>query len=323
MTPVRHWLAFGVSLASVALATPAARAEPTIWARAKSPQVAAEAKLLSAIERTLDARELSEAEPEVSRHIARAAVAMADLSGIRAPKDPRLATLLAEALLAARLGREANARALLERALPVLPDGPFRGHAFTVLGDVLASTGEPKLAIEARTAALRLQRTPGARAGSYYNRGEAWLELGELESARADYLAAIELAREPDVLALARYGLGVALERLGDLPAAYDALDAANAVRLPVPAFPASDPLELPGVYFAPAYERSYLEALRSMARARRAPTVEDRRLELSNAVDAWDAFLEAAPESVPHRRNASAHRKRSAEELERLERQP
>jgi len=321
MPKVPRWLSLGLSVVGLVLAAPAARAEPTIWARARSPQVAAEAKLLAAIERTLDARELSEAEPEVSRHIARAAVAMADLSGIREPKDPRLATLLAEALLAARLGREAQARALLERALPALPDGPFRGHAFTVLGDVLASTNEPRLAIEARTAALRLQRTPGSRAGSYYNRGEAWLELGELELARADYLAAIEVAREPDVLALSRYGLAVALERLGDLPAAYDALDAANAIRLPIPAFPTTDPLDLPGVYFVPAYERSYLEALRSMARARRAPTVEVRQEELIKAVAAWDAYLEAAPDSVPYRRNASAHRKRSAEELEKVER--
>jgi len=317
----RRLMPLGCALLGVALLGPAAQAEPTIWARVRSPHVAAEAKLLAAIERTLDARELSEAEPEVSRHIARAAVAMADLSGIREPNDPRLATLLAEALLAARLGREAQARALLERALPSLPDGPFRGHAFTVLADVLAVTGEPKLAIDARTSALRLQRMPGARAQSYYNRGEAWLELDELERARADYLAAIEIAREPDVLALARYGLGVTLERLGDLPAAYEALDQANAVRLPSPPFAAADPLDLPGVYFVPSYERSYLEALRAMARARRAPTVEDRKLELANAVAAWDAYLEAAPERVVHRRNAAAHRKRSADELERVER--
>ena len=49
------------------------------------------------------------------------------------------------------------------------------------------------------------RRTPGARSGSYYNRGEARLELGELELARADYLSAIELAREPDVLSVRRH----------------------------------------------------------------------------------------------------------------------
>jgi tetratricopeptide (TPR) repeat protein len=303
---------------AVALLSSSAHAEPNLWERARRPKASAESRLLAALERTLDARELSQGEPEVSQHIARAAVAMSDLSGIREPSDPRLRTVIAEALIAARLDREPEARELLESALPELPDGPLRARGYALLADVLAQIDEPRPAIAARTEALRLEYRADARAGSYYNRAEAKLELGQLESAREDYLRAIDLASEPDILALARYGLGVTLERLGDLPSAYQALDAANLVRLPVPPYLANDPLELPGVYFVPAYERHYLEALRAMARARRAANDADRREHLETALAAWDAYLEAAPDDVPYRRNAAAHRKRTLAELER-----
>ena len=145
------------------------------------------------------------------------------------------------------------------------------------------------------------------------------LELDELDLARADYVRAIDLATEPELLAISRYGLAVALERLGDLPSAYDVLDAANAIRLPSPPYAASDPLELPEVYFVPAYERSYLEALRSMARARRAQEGGRKRAVLEQAAVAWDLYLEGAPDDVPYRKNARAHRKRVADEIARL----
>jgi tetratricopeptide (TPR) repeat protein len=244
---------------------------------------------------------------------------MWDLSGIGEPRDLRLAAVMAEALLAAEIGREAEARALFERALDGLSDGPLRARALTLLADVLARGEQPELAVDTRTAALRLQYLPNARANSYYNRGEALLELEELELARADYVRAIDLATEPELLASSRYGLAVALERLGDLPSAYDVLDAANAIRLPSPPYAASDPLELPEVYFVPAYERSYLEALRSMARARRAQEGGRKRAVLEQAAVAWDLYLEGAPDDVPYRKNARAQRKRVADEIARL----
>jgi tetratricopeptide (TPR) repeat protein len=222
--------------------------------------------------------------------------------------------MMAEALIIADLGREQHALRLLEDALEKLPVGPLRADALRRLGVVLAGLSEPRRSRDAYTEALALEVSPRERANLYYNRAEASLELDELETARSDYRRAIEIATEPDTLALARYGLALALERMGDLPAAFTELDAALAITLPFPAYVTPDPLDLPGVFFVPAYERYYLEALRAMARLRH---VEDRAqflAETAIALQAWDAYLAAAPSSVRYRLNAEAHRRRVAE---------
>jgi tetratricopeptide (TPR) repeat protein len=293
-------------------------ASPSIWRRAARPQVAKEAWLLAGLERTLDAHELLSGEPAVTRDMARAAVAMSEISGIRSPEDPRLACVMAQALILADYGRQEDARRLLERALETLPVGPLRLNALRRLGVLLAELAEPRLSRETYTQALELAVFPHHRANLYYNRAEASLELDELELADADYRRAIELASEPDTLALARYGLAVALERSGDLPAAFTELDAALAITLPVPVYPVPDPLELPDVFFVPAYERHYLEALRSMARLRHADSRARYLVEAAIALAAWDAYLAAAPESVRYRKNAEAYRRRIAEGMKR-----
>lgn len=297
-------------------ASAAAAAEPSLWERARRPLSAKEAWLLAGMERTLDARELSYREPILIRDIARAAVAMSDLSGIRAPEDPRLACIMAEALIIADSGRDREARRLLEGALETLPPGPLRADALRRLGVVLAGLSEPLRSRDAYTEALELEHSPRERANLYYNRAEASLELDELEAATSDYRRAVDAAQDPDVFALARYGLAVALERLGDLPAALDELDPALAITLPFPAFAAPDPLDLPGVFFVPSYERHYIEALRGMARVRRADSRAEFLLETTVALEAWQAYLDLSPDTVPYRKNAEAHRRRLAEGL-------
>jgi tetratricopeptide (TPR) repeat protein len=296
-----------------------ADARPTLWERVRRPAAVKEAWLLAGMERTLDARELSFREPSVTRDIARAAVAMADVSGIDSPADPRLACLMAEAIIIADFGRERDARRLLERALETLPPGSLRADALRRLGVVLAGLAEPRRSRDAYAEALELEISPRERANLYYNRAEASLELDELEVAQADYRRAIELASDPDVFALARYGLAVALERLGDLPAALTEFDAAAAVSLPFPAYSAPDPLDLPGVFFVPAYERYYIEALRAMARLRHADSRPELLVESAVALQAWDAYLAAAPTTVPYRKNAEAHRRRVAESAKQI----
>ncbi len=310
---LRVVLALGVGL-FLAGAAGVAEARPTLWERVRRPAAMKEAWLLAGMERTLDARELSFREPAVTRDIARAAVAMADVSGVDSPEDPRLACLMAEAIIIADFGRERDARRLLERALETLPPGSLRADALRRLGVVLAGLAEPRRSRDVYAEALELEISPRERANLYYNRAEASLELDELEVARADYRRAIELASDPDVFALARYGLAVTLERLGDLPAAFAELDAALAVSLPFPAYVVPDPLDLPGVFFVPAYERYYIEALRAMARLRHADSGPQRIVESAVALQAWDAYLAAAPPTVPYRKNAEAHRRRVAE---------
>ncbi len=298
-----------LGVASALLATGRASAEPSIWERARRPSAAAEARLLSALERTLDARSLTQAEPVIARDLARAAVAMSDLSGVHDPVDPRLRCVLADALLAADVGREAQAAELVRVAVAELPDGPLLAEAYRLLGLALSLLDDAPGARDAHTRGLRLEVDPDARATSYYNRAESSLRLGELVPARKDYERALDLANDPEIVALARYGLALALERAGNLPTAFDALDGAERIRLPTPPYATPDPLELPGVFFVPPFERAYIEALRAMARARREPAAAARTSELEVAVAAWDRYLEAAPVAGPWVENARAHR--------------
>jgi tetratricopeptide (TPR) repeat protein len=296
-----------------------AAAGPSLWERARRPQAAKEAWLLGAMERTLDARGLALLEPEVARNIARGAVAMADVNGLHAPEDPRLACVLAQALIAADLGRERQAERLLEGALERLPQGPLRAEALRRLAYRLNGRRAHSLYTEA----LELESSSSVRGNLYYNRGDTNRELDHLDAARADYERALELAGEPDTQVLARYGLAVVLERLGDLPSAYAEFDAALVVTLPFPPYPASDPLELPWVTFEPAYERYYIEALRAMARLRHADSRAPHVVESTVALQAWDAYLASAPSTDPYRRNAEAHRRRVEEGTRQARKRP
>lgn len=320
-TPAKCWRGGGaaevrlrvVRLAlSLALGSSSAFATPTLWQRAADPRVKAESRLLAAMERTLDAREQAGGDPDLSRHLAQAAVAMADVSRVREPKDPRLACVMAQALLIVDSSRAAEASRLLENALLRLPDGSLAASAWHSLGIAYALLDDSRAAREAHTRGIALDWDSDRLASSYYNRAEAAARLLDFDAAVSDYERAAALAQEPDVQALARFGLAVVLERRGDLPAAYAALDRALAVSLPVPPYPTEDPLELPGVFFVPAYERHYLQALAAMALARKAERTVERRALYSLAVAEWDAYLDRADPREPWIANAKSHRARS-----------
>jgi tetratricopeptide (TPR) repeat protein len=293
-------------------------AQASFWQRVAKPEVRAEAKLLASLERMLDdANRSGMVEIGLDRELARAAVAMIELSGTGAPADPRLARIEAEALVEADLGREADAQKLLEDALARLPPGSRAASAWNSLAIALGRLDAPKAQHRAYSKVIELTWDPEVRALAYYNRGEVSMHERELAAARSDYEQAISGGRDPSVVALARYGLAVAEERLGDLPAAYATLDKALLVRLPVPPFPTDDPLDLPSVYFVPAHEENYIRALRAMATGRRTSDENERRDAYETAIAEWDTYLARATDSDPYRENARSHRTRAQRELD------
>jgi tetratricopeptide (TPR) repeat protein len=302
----------------VTLASPAALGEPTFWQRITNRRAHAEAKLLESLERTLDGgRRADVFELGLDREFARGAVAMVELAGLSEPRDPTLACVFAQALVEADIGREADARRLLESAIEKLPEGTRAASAWNALAIALGRIDEPKAQRQAYTRVIELTWDPETRALSYYNRGEVKMRERDLTGARADYEESVLGARDPSLVALARYGLAVAEERLGDLPKAYAALEKAALVKLPVPPYPAEDPLDLPSVFFVPVYEENYLRALRAMAIGRRATDERERADAFETAVAEWDIYLARAPEDEPFRQNAVSHRARCERELE------
>ena len=127
------------------------------------------------------------------------------------------------------------------------------------------------------------------------NRGESSMVTGRLAEAIADYRSAVRDAGSPDTQALALWGLGVALERSGDLPSALDAVEKAAVIRLPIAGVPNATALDLPSVFFVPAYDVYYYKALGAMASARAAERPDEKKIDLEAAIFEWDRYLEQA----------------------------
>jgi tetratricopeptide (TPR) repeat protein len=309
-----------LALVGLALVAPCpAQAEPSLWERTRHPGARAEQRLLEALERMADGRERAQDDAELSRHLARASVAMADLAKIRLPRDPRLAVAIATALLAADVGRSAEAEQLLEAAVGHLPQGSLLAHAWHELGIARSRRGDHAGARDADTRVIEQAWAPEQRATAFYNRAESAAHLGDLRQAERDYRRAAAEPRPPEIQALARLGLGVVLERQGDLPAAYVAIEQGLALRLPLSLYMTDDPLELPGVFFSPPYERFYLRGLIELTRGRRSDDPLEKRSAYERAVTHWDAYLLAADPSEPWLANAERHRTRAAAELKKL----
>ena len=170
------------------------------------------------------------------------------------PSDPHLACVEAQALVEADIGREADARRLLEGAIERASARFARGVTLGVmLAFALARLDDQEAQYRAYSKVIELTWDPEVRALAFSNRGDVAMLERDLAGARSDYEQAILGGGDPEIVALARYGLAVAEERLGDLPAAYAALDKALVVKLPVPPFPSEDPLRSPERLFRPA----------------------------------------------------------------------
>jgi len=309
--------ALAVGLALVARA-PGAVAEPSLWYRASHPQARAEARLLRAIERMLDAEEQAAADPELASHFSRAAVAMLDLAHAQPPEDSRLACAMARALIGSNLGRGGEAEALLQGAIPKLQEGSLLVMAWHDLGRARALQGNASGARDAESRVLELSALPSERALAFYERARAELRLGEVASAALDFRRAAEGATSELIRLRALYGLGVALERSGDLPGAWAALSQAAGARLPLSRYASDDPLELPGA-FDPPYELDYVKALVALGHARQTADKDERRPHLEQALRLWDAYLETARPSEPWLVNARRFREQAAAELRKL----
>jgi hypothetical protein len=150
------------------------------------------------------------------------------------------------------------------------------------------------------------------------NRGESSMVAGRLRAAVEDYRRALADSGSPETQALALWGLGVALERAGDLPSALEALGRASQIRLFGAA--GASVLDLPSVFFVPAYDVHYYKALGAMADARAAEHAHEKKLHLDVALFEWDRYLEQAePDGHRWAGNAKRLRARCERDVEKL----
>jgi tetratricopeptide (TPR) repeat protein len=279
------------------LATPsAALAQPSLWQRARDPETARAEVVSRVIERLLDARSETRRDEALERDFALAAVAAADLAGAEKLPGTRLRCLHGIALVDAGLYRRAHQ--VLSRAIADSPVGPLAVRCQFAASIAAAHLGHTAIEVEALTAAIELGFLPDEQAQSHCNRAEAWMRRGELQRSIADYRRGIALGTEPALQALCYYGLAVALDRGGDTPSAWQALDVALKIRLPLTAYESEDALELPDVFFVPDYEVHYYKALSRMAAARQASDEEKREL-YTSALGHWQAYLSGGEQAA------------------------
>jgi tetratricopeptide (TPR) repeat protein len=296
------------------LAAGTARAQPSIWDKASDPTAYKAYQALSAVERMLSRAEESDFDFGLQRNFTRAALAMLELAGGGRLPDPRLKFLLADLLLDGSVGREREARALLEEALKQDPSSQMAAQGWFGLAIASAKLRDSRREHEAYTRALELTWDPDQRAMIYMNRGESKMVLSttqeapyRLADALVDFRRALALAARPDLQALALYDLGIALERSGDLPAALDAMGRARLIQLG-PLYPSA--LDLPSVFFVPSYDLYYYKAIEAMAASRAAPGPAERAEELERSLGFWTRYLsEAEPDGHHWVPNAKLNR--------------
>jgi tetratricopeptide (TPR) repeat protein len=189
---------------------------------------------------------------------------------------------------------EPRAAPVLESALREAPDHPLAMRAYFDLGVCYAKLGNTEAEIVAYDEYLRRQTDPESRALALANRAEAHMTLGReahmtlgrLVMAVNDYRSALLI--DPGY-PQAHWGLAVALDRSGDAPGAL--AEAKLAVTY--------DPLELqisgPNVFFVPAYEQYWYEALSAAARAQQLDDAPSSILLWETAVAKWAAYVAVA----------------------------
>lgn len=307
----------------LALEASHAAASPSFWQRAREPGLTGQQLVLNRIERLLSSVGLPEFGPELSA----GAIALSQLGQIRwpcitadreprrAPRpgqlklDPRLEYLIGSALVDSNTNREAEARCVLEQALRDAPDSPLAARGLADLAIAAAKLGDRAAEHAAYLRALDITWAPDARANLFANLAESDMALGDLPRAIREYRTALVGSQQPDLVAGAYFGLAVALDRSGDLPSALDAAKRAISIQLPPTLFPVASVLDLPNVFFTPAYEVHYYKALGAMASAQVSKDDAARRDALAEAAEEWTAYrLLAEIDHAPWVQRAALH---------------
>lgn len=312
---VRSWL----GLAALCLFARSAPAEPSVWQTAKDPRLARAAELLAAAERARVPAEDVLGDPllllsagnsdELNRQLnARTATLIKIARGASLP-DSRLHYLLGDALVKADKEYLAEGRDALRQALAEAPDSPLAADAWFWLAIAEGKLRDHAAERESYTRALELHWDPELRATILMNRAESSMASRELGLALRDYRQARSQSRSAITQSLATWGLAVATERDGDLPTALDLGRAAASVRFG-PAHHRVVALDLPDVFFTPAYEQHYYRALATMGEAMAEPDSNKARALMQTAELLWSMYLTAAEkEGEPWVVNARRHR--------------
>ncbi len=261
----------------------AAAGEFSVWDRAANPRLARDSAVLR------DVQQLFFLARDVSKHrtkhlLDRALNMLGDIDAQSSP-DPRLRFYFGRLL--SRQGRDKEAVASLRKAIVFAPHHPSVGEAYFSLAISLARLGQSHEEIVVYERWLALQPDPEQRAIGLSNQAESYMAAGHVDKAVQTYREAIRLAHDN---ALAHWGLAVALDRSGNHSGALQQ----TAIALTYD--PNAETLTSPAVFFIPAYDRFWYQALGASVRAKKAQTNDLKTLWWDRATLLWKHFLDSCP---------------------------
>jgi tetratricopeptide (TPR) repeat protein len=297
----------GAALVSFLLAaTPPApaAAEPSLWRRSDDPNLVRVERALRRVSRFVDWVAESDTDPDMRHDFWLGALVTAEQSGARAFEDPRLKLLVAQILLGAELGREAEAAELGRGVLAQAPEPWLEAEARLVL--VLAAR-EPDAAISEVGHALPLIWDSRTRSELFRRRADARMAQGDVRGSLLDYRAALRADDSASSSALARFGIGLALERSGNLPEAFSELRLA---RLSAPRVFGVElgVLTLPGVFAFRSQDVNYAAALTEQSLAVSSNEPEVALSACERASQAWREYVSEAKPDDPWLERAQRH---------------
>lgn len=275
----------------------AAAAAPNLWDRARDPAADFASRVLRRIARERYPRdELPGFDLEREQLLAHGSAIKIELAGGLALPSVPLHLFYGQALIDANIGRDAEAREILLKALEVAPDPEFAADGWFEVAIASSRVGDFEGAREAYTRALETEWDMDRRARNLMNRAEEAMASGDLQAARQDYALALGATQSTEIYALAEWGLGVALARDGELLEGLEHVRRAVSIRFQVDGRPALA-IDLPTVFYTPDYEIEYYRALAAMAFSLQAEDPPAAVRALAQALDHLYSYLrQAAP---------------------------
>lgn len=284
----------------LAIAPRVAPAEPSVWARAREPELAQRAAALQEAEvlvhkyHHLQRQQAGEAFRDMALLFLREARRVLEDAGAKTSRDPMMRYRLAE--IDNDLGDYAEAARHYEYALasPTLLE-PLRASGLTELAICYARQGRHHDEINVYSEALKIEAISPLRAMILANRAEAYMVTGDITKAIEGYrasLASLLTIEIPGFGVTTLWGLGVALDRSGDLESGLGSITLARAYD------PSDRLITGPGWFYVPEHDDAWYAALGHWARARQAALSMARADAYEKAIASWASYIERAPDA-------------------------
>jgi len=304
-------------LLSLSLLAIEARAEPSVWTKARQPEVAERAASLAEVERILfklgpgrhDLGISASSDFEIEMpgmrevYLFRARKLLEAAGGAESP-EPRVRWLYGHVLR--RLAHEGTPvrPPQLEQAIAVLltvtrsraPDA-LRVAAWHDVAIGYAVLGKRDEEIAAYDASLALEPMGPQRALILANRAESYMGQGKLEDAIRGYRESLRSLVPIEMFSFGvttLWGLGVALDRDGDLEGGLASIALARAYD------PDDKKLHGDGWFYSSPHDEAWYEALGAWSAARETDLGAVRVVKYGEAIGWWEQYVLRAPTSDP-----------------------